>query len=65
MLLLWIKCLVLSLYYIVPLIQGVQLLRGVNGLQGEAKKERVVFFSMYFMLQAFLTLIEWYLYLYL
>jgi len=59
---LWIMGLVLSLQYIIPLIQAVQLVR-VKDLK--EKKEGVTKILVYFMLQAVVTFFEYNLYLYL
>ena len=59
---LWIMGLVLSMQYIVPLIQGINLLR-VKDIKD--KKEGLTRIMVYFMLQAVFTFFEYNLYLYL
>ncbi len=59
---LWIMGLVLSMQYIVPLIQGINLLR-VKDIKD--KKEGLTRIMVYFMLQAVITFFEYNLYLYL
>lgn len=59
---LWITGLILSLQYIIPLIQAIQLLR-VKDLN--EKKEGVTKIIVYFMIQAFVILLEQTFYLYL